>query len=153
MDQTDARGRRKPGPQPDAERKGLGGRLGSARKLAGLTLDTAAQALREKGYPITRAAIGAWETGRNVPDALWLRRLAKLYGSTLDALVWDEAISMEAIQFAVRYDALNERQKRTFRTLWTAYIEDAKSDADVERDMPVTREKMGNVSNTKESQR
>jgi hypothetical protein len=111
---------------------------------------SAKQEIRRDG---TRAAIGAWETGRNVPDALWLRRLAKLYGSTLDALVWDEAISMEAIQFAVRYDALNERQKRTFRTLWTAYIEDAKSDADVERDMPVTREKMGNVSNTKESQR
>jgi transcriptional regulator with XRE-family HTH domain len=117
----------------------LGRRLASARNLAGYTIDEAAQALTGRGYSITKQAVGHWETGKNVPDALWLRRLAKLYGSTLDALVWDEAISMEAIQFAVQYDALTRRNRRKFRAMWLAYFEEAKSDAEVERAMPATR--------------
>lgn len=68
----------------------LGTRLQAARNGAGLTLDAAAQALRDRNYQISRATIGAWEVGRNVPDAIWLRRLARLYGCSLGALVMDE---------------------------------------------------------------
>lgn len=126
--------------QPDDERKALGRRLASARALAGYTLEGIAKALTGRGHPIGRAAVGAWEVGRNVPDALWLKRIAKIYGTTLDALVWDEAISMEAIQFAVQYDALTEANRRKFRAMWLAYFEEAKTDAEVEKAMPVTRQ-------------
>jgi transcriptional regulator with XRE-family HTH domain len=54
-------------------------------------LATAADALAAAGYPISRKTIGAWETGRNVPDALWLRRLAKIYDTTVDNLVGRDA--------------------------------------------------------------
>jgi transcriptional regulator with XRE-family HTH domain len=137
MDKENSRGHRKPEPQPEDERRGLGKRIAAARTLAGFTLDTAAQALLERGYPITRAAIGHWETGKNLPDALWLRRLAKLYGSTLDALVWDDAISMEAIRFAAQYDGLTEKQRRAFKAMWLAYFEQARSDADVGEHLPM----------------
>lgn len=137
----DILGRRRRPAQPEDERRALGRRLASARNLAGYTIDETAQALTGRGYSITKQAVGHWETGKNVPDALWLRRLAKLYGTTLDALVWDEAISTEAIQFAVQYDALNEKQKRTFRAMWLAYFEQALSDKDVEERMPATKTK------------
>jgi transcriptional regulator with XRE-family HTH domain len=139
MADTDILGRRRRPVQDEDERKALGKRLASARNLAGYTIEAAAKALADRGYLISKQGVGHWETGKNVPDALWMRRLAKLYGTTLDALAWDEAISMEAIQFAVQYDALNERQKRTFRAMWLAYFEQARSDADVEHDMPATR--------------
>lgn len=109
----------------EADRKALGRRLASARNLASLTIDGAARALTALGYPITKQAVGHWESGRNVPDALWLKRLAKLYKTTLDALVWDDALTIEAIQIAAQYDGLTERQKNTWRALWMAYITDA----------------------------
>lgn len=107
---------------PEDEREALGQRLASARKLAGFTIDGAAAALRERGFPITKAAVGAWETGRNVPDAIWLKRLAKLYQQSIDALIWDDALSMDAMRIAVEYDNLNDRQRRTWHTLWLGYI-------------------------------
>lgn len=77
-------------PKPPAhsleDKQALGAALASARKAAGLTLDTAAAALREQGFPIGKAAIGHWETGTNVPDALWVRRLSRLYKTTMDAV-------------------------------------------------------------------
>lgn len=122
---------------PEDERKALGQRLASARKLAGFSsIESAAQALTAKGYPITKPGLGAWEAGRNLPDALWLRRLAKLYGTTLDALVWDDAITIEAIRFAAQYDGLSEKQRRAFKAMWLAYFEQAKTDAEVEEHLP-----------------
>lgn len=108
------------------ERKAFGRRLAAARNKAGLTLEGAAQRLTDNGHPIGKAAIGAWEKGRNLPDAIWLQRLAKLYGLSLDALVWDDTLSIEAMRFAARYDALDEQQQRAFRALWAAYFEQTK---------------------------
>jgi transcriptional regulator with XRE-family HTH domain len=110
---------------PEEERKALGRRLKSARTLADLTLESAAHRLTALGHPISKQTIGAWETGRNLPDALWLKRLAKLYGTTLDALVWDDALTIEAIQLAAQFDSLKDSQQRTLRTLWHAFIADA----------------------------
>ena len=39
----------------------------------GYTLESAATELTQRGFPIRGGTIGAWETGRNVPDALALR--------------------------------------------------------------------------------
>lgn len=139
MAEHDALGRRRRPAQPEDERKALGRRLASARNLAGFTIDQTAKAMTDRGHPITKQAVGHWETGKNVPDALWLRRLAKLYSTTLDALVWDEAISMEAIQVAVQYDALSEAQKKSFAYVWLAFVQGGKSDAEVEKGMPATR--------------
>lgn len=112
------------------EKKSLGARLASARKLAGFTMDGAAKALTLKGYKISKQGVGHWESGRNLPDALWLRRLAKLYGTTLDALVWDDALTIEAIRFAAQYDGLNDRQQRAFKAMWLAYFEQVSEGGD-----------------------
>lgn len=120
----------------DDDRKGLGARLAAARNLASLTMEQAAQRLTKKGYPISKQGIGHWESGRNVPDAIWLRRLAKLYGTTLDALVWDDALSMESIRFAAQFDGLDEKQQRAFRAMWLGYFEQSVSDADAAEHLP-----------------
>lgn len=122
------------------DRKALGARLGAARKLAGLTQEHVAAKLTELGFETGKAAVSAWENGRNVPDSLVLRRLAKLYEATADALLWDTAITMEAIRFAAQYDALSDRQRRTFKAMWLAYFEEAKSDAEVEEHLPAVSE-------------
>lgn len=123
----------------EEDRKALGKRLSAARTLKALTIEAAARQLTALGYPITKQALGHWETGRNVPDALWLRRLAKLYGTTLDALVWDDSLTLEAIQLGAQFDALTEKQKSTLKAVWMAYIAESTTDADVERKMPITQ--------------
>lgn len=51
-------------------------------------------------------------------------------------LTGEAALSAEARQLARDFDALSERQKRTLRTLWTAFIRDAVADADVAEHLP-----------------
>jgi transcriptional regulator with XRE-family HTH domain len=106
----------------DDERKALGQRMAAARKLAGFTLEGAAKALTESGRPITKQAVGHWESGRNLPDALWLRRLAKLYDTSVDAMLWAESLSPEAMKIAVEYDHLTDAQRSAWRLLWLGYI-------------------------------
>jgi transcriptional regulator with XRE-family HTH domain len=114
-------------PHGKEDKDGLGGRLKSARVSAGHTQDSAAAALGLK-----KATFSSWETGRNIPDSIMLGRLAKLYNVTADALIWDEAVSMEAIRFAVQFDNLNDRQQRAFRAMWMAYFEQAISDEEMD---------------------
>lgn len=122
------------------ERAALGRRLTSARKIAGFpTIISAAKALTERGFPISKPAVHAWEAGRNVPDAIWLTRLASLYETTLDALVFDDSISIEAMRVAAEFDSLNEKQKSTFRAVWLAFVQQSAGDEVIERRMPVTK--------------
>lgn len=106
------------------ERKALGNRLRAARTTRKLTLQQVAETLSDFGYPTVKATVSAWELGRNVPDAFIIARLAKLYHQSADALLWDEAPSAEAMQFAVSFDALSEAQKVALRTVWMAFIQD-----------------------------
>lgn len=69
------------------QKKALGARLRFARKEAGYTLESAAKALTNSGFKSGKAAVGHWETGVNVPDALILRELSKMYGVSVDALL------------------------------------------------------------------
>lgn len=82
------------------DKQALGAALARARKAAGFSLETAATALRDLGHEIGRAAIGHWETGTNVPDALWLQRLSKLYKVTLDELAGGRAGQVLAWPFS-----------------------------------------------------
>jgi transcriptional regulator with XRE-family HTH domain len=108
----------------DADRKELGARLKGARINVGMTLQEVADTLRNEGFPVQRKQnVGHWETGAALPDIFILRRLAKLYKQPLDALVWDNALSMEAMQFAAEFQALDAEKKRTLRAIWMAYIQ------------------------------
>lgn len=112
----------------EQRRKGLGLRLKSAREAKGLT-----QLAVAERFSINKATVSAWETGRGTPDAITLGQLAKLYGSSIDALMWDDSLSIEAMQFAAEFDSLTERQRRTFRVLWSAFVLEATSDVRVEQ--------------------
>jgi transcriptional regulator with XRE-family HTH domain len=109
-------------PELQQERKRIGARLRVARHEAGHTLDSAADALTKAGYAISKGAIGHWETGVNMPDVHWLQRLAKLYQTTIDALIWDDAISVAAIQIAKQYDSLPAPERAGARGVWDAHL-------------------------------
>jgi transcriptional regulator with XRE-family HTH domain len=119
-----------------ADGAALGMRLRAARTSAGETLETVARKMTDAGIPVGKAAVGHWETGHSLPDALQIRRLAKIYETTTDALLWDDALSMEAIRFAVQFDALSESNRRKFAAMWLAYFEEAKSDEEVAQHLP-----------------
>lgn len=121
-------------PEIDPVRRGLGLRLASARKNKKLTQDQVADK-----FSLNKATVSAWETGRGVPDALMLRALAKLYDTSSDALLWEDSLSPEAMQFAAEFDSLNEAQKRTLHAMWMAYIRESATDAEVEDRMSITK--------------
>lgn len=121
------------------DRKAFGLRLKAARVAADLTLDGVARRLSDDGYPAVKQTVSAWENGGNLPDPLVLKRLAKMYHQSADALLLESAPSIEAMQFAAQFDALNEKQRRTFQAVWLAFIEQAAGDGEVERKMPATR--------------
>lgn len=65
----------------------FGARLAKARAAKELSLQGAASKLEAAGIKVSRATVGAWEDGRNLPDSIVIGRLAKIYGVTADALM------------------------------------------------------------------
>jgi len=95
------------------ENETLGDRLQKARHKAGLTLQQVADALG-----LTRGAVGAWEQGRNVPDAIRIGRLANLYKTTTDSLISGENVhspdlirALEAVLKAHSVDGSSEAER------------------------------------------
>lgn len=119
----------------EAVRVGLGMRLASARKNRNLTPGDVAEK-----FGITERAVSIWEAGGAVPDALTLRALAKLYDTSADALLWEDSLSPDAMKFAAEYDNLTDKQQRTFRTVWMAFVADSAGDGEVEEKMQATKE-------------
>lgn len=63
-------------------KKEFGQRLRAARDQCGLTQEEASSRLG-----ITKAALSAWEVGRNIPDALMLGHVARIYETSTDTLL------------------------------------------------------------------
>ena len=61
-------------------------RIKEQRKLRGISQETVAQCLG-----VSRQAVAKWESGQSAPSTGHLLRLAELYGTTVEALVADEA--------------------------------------------------------------
>lgn len=119
----------------DDIRAGIGMRLKAAREAANLTQDAVASR-----FSVGKGTVSAWETGRGDPGVCRLRELAKLYKVSADAILWENALTNEALQLAADFDGLNERQQRTLKHLWMAFLADSKDDDGVEQAMPITRE-------------
>ncbi len=66
--------------------KAVGQRLRQARQLRGLSLEAVAERLELK----SKQAVGHWETGVNPIDLRKLRRLARIYETTVMALVAED---------------------------------------------------------------
>lgn len=99
------------------DKSALGPRLKAARVSAGFTQDAAAERLGLK-----KATISSWETSRNVPDSLMLGRIARLYGTTTDALLWDAPYTSDASAVAAEFQAMSEDRRRVFLAMWKAYV-------------------------------
>lgn len=122
-------------PEPqDPVRIGIGQRLKAARLAKKMTQQQVAEL-----FDVNKATVSAWETGAGAPDALRLRRLARLYDVSADAILWDDSLTTEAMRFAAQFDALSDKQQRSFRAMWLAYFEEAISDDGVEDSMPITK--------------
>lgn len=120
---------------PDQEKKGLGLRLKSARQRKGLTQQQVADWFGLK----TKATVSAWEVGTNVPDALQLKRLAKLYDISGDALLWEDSLTPHAMKIAAEFDGLTDKQQKLFEVMWGAYFAEAATDEQVEAAMPAVK--------------
>jgi transcriptional regulator with XRE-family HTH domain len=109
--------------ESDPEKLELGRRLAEARDLAGLTQPTVAVLLTNAGHQSTKQAVSAWEKGRNVPDALLLKQLARLYDTTADALLGIGTRSAEAERLAVVFDSLPEVARAGFMEVCGPFLE------------------------------
>jgi transcriptional regulator with XRE-family HTH domain len=115
----------------DPVRQGLGMRLKAARHNVDLSLREVADALK-----VDVATVTAWEEGAGDPGVYALRDLSKLYKTSSESLLWENAPSNEAMQIAAAYDGLDDRKQQTFRTLWMAFLQDAMSDERVGSHLP-----------------
>lgn len=108
----------------DQLRLGFGQRLQAARKHAkrpdGLTGYTQEEVASRFG--VNKATVSAWETGRGAPDAFVLRALARMYGVSSDALLWEDSLSPEAMEIAAEFDHLGDDQRRAWRLVWLGYV-------------------------------
>lgn len=85
----------------------LGDHLFHARKKAGLSQEAAAEKLN-----VSRQTISKWDTGETLPDVLQAKRLATLYGLTLDDLIafdadvkeWQEVIDKTPDEAVAKVD-------------------------------------------------
>jgi len=111
----------------DPERKSFGMRLKAAREARGLTQQQVADL-----FGVKKGTVSAWEMGGGIPDALRLRRLARVYNVSADALLWENALTNESMQFAATFDSLTERQKSTLKTVMMAFVQEAATDSRVE---------------------
>lgn len=109
------------------DKKALGRRLAACREAKGWKQDVAARQLG-----VTKAALSAWETGRNMPDALFLKKLAKLYDVSVDAILWENALSNDSMRIAAQFDSLTEKQRQTLMVVMMAFVNEAVPDQRVE---------------------
>lgn len=101
----------------NSTRKGLGLRLKAARVAKGLT-----QTQVGDRFGVDKGTVSAWETGRGVPDAIRLRELARLFGVSADALLWENSLTPESMQIAAEFDGLSQSERATWRLLWLGYV-------------------------------
>lgn len=118
----------------DPVRRSVGTRLQKAREQRGLSQDDVAAQ-----FDVTKQTVSAWENGRGDPGIYRLIELCKLYKVSADALLKEDALSTEAMQFAAQFDTLNAEKKRTFKAVWIAFVQSAVDDGEVESKMPVTK--------------
>lgn len=118
----------------DPIRRGVGQRLAVVRELRELSQKEVASR-----FGINKATVSAWESGRGDPGIYRLRELAKLYEVSAESILWENALSNEAMQIAAEFDALKPSQQSMLRAVWLAFVQQATSDDEVEKKMPITQ--------------
>ena len=91
----------------------LGESLLNARKSKGLTQEAAAEKLG-----VSRQTVSKWETGETLPDIRQSKRLAVLYGMTLDELI-DFDAGVREIQEVIERTTEETSAKIDWTKIWS----------------------------------
>lgn len=90
----------------------LGNSLFHARKKAGLTQEGVAERLG-----VSRQMIGKWEADETLPDIRQSKRLATLYGVTLDELIAFD-LDVAQVEEAIEYSSEGLQDKVDWTSAW-----------------------------------
>lgn len=93
---------------------GIGNSLFNARKKKGISQETAAGKLG-----VSRQTVSKWETGETLPDIQQAKKLAVLYGLSLDELIEFDA-GIQEIQDIVNQTSEETAAKIDWTKLWSS---------------------------------
>ena len=121
----------------------LGSSLFQGRKQSGMSQEAVAEKLG-----VSRQTVSKWETDETLPDIRQAKRLAMLYGLTLDELI-DFDLDVQELERVVRNTSEEVQQKVDWNKLWAEQYPVLASywkEVDVDQYTPALRELLRKLS-------
>lgn len=121
----------------------LGSSLFQGRKQSGLSQEAVAEKLG-----VSRQTVSKWETDETLPDIRQAKRLAMLYGLTLDELI-DFDLDVQELERVVRNTSEEVQQKVDWNKLWAEQypvLASYRKEVDVDQYTPALRELLRKLS-------
>ena len=121
----------------------LGSSLFQGRKQSGMSQEAVAEKLG-----VSRQTVSKWETDESLPDIRQAKRLAMLYGLTLDELI-DFDLDVQELERVVRNTSEEVQQKVDWNKLWAEQypvLASYRKEVDVDQYTPALRELLRKLS-------
>ncbi len=121
----------------------LGSSLFQGRKQSGMSQEAVAEKLG-----VSRQTVSKWETDETLPDIRQAKRLAMLYGLTLDELI-DFDLDVQELERVVRNTSEEVQQKVDWNKLWAEQypvLASYRKEVDVDQYTPALRELLRKLS-------
>ena len=121
----------------------LGSSLFQGRKQSGMSQEAVAEKLG-----VSRQTVSKWETDETLPDIRQAKRLALLYGLTLDELI-DFDLDVQELERVVRNTSEEVQQKVDWNKLWAEQypvLASYRQEVDVDQYTPALRELLRKLS-------
>ena len=121
----------------------LGSSLFQGRKQSGMSQEAVAEKLG-----VSRQTVSKWETDETLPDIRQAKRLAMLYGLTLDELI-DFDLDVQELERVVRNTSEEVQQKVDWNKLWAEQypvLASYRKEVDVNQYTPALRELLRKLS-------
>ena len=121
----------------------LGSSLFQGRKQSGMSQEAVAEKLG-----VSRQTVSKWETDETLPDIRQAKRLAMLYGLTLDELI-DFDLDVQELERVVRNTSEEVQQKVNWNKLWAEQypvLASYRKEVDVDQYTPALRELLRKLS-------
>ena len=121
----------------------LGSSLFQGRKQSGMSQEAVAEKLG-----VSRQTVYKWETDETLPDIRQAKRLAMLYGLTLDELI-DFDLDVQELERVVRNTSEEVQQKVDWNKLWAEQypvLASYRKEVDVDQYTPALRELLRKLS-------
>ena len=121
----------------------LGSSLFQGRKQSGMSQEAVAKKLG-----VSRQTVSKWETDETLPDIRQAKRLAMLYGLTLDELI-NFNLDVQELERVVRNTSEEVQQKVDWNKLWAEQypvLASYRKEVDVDQYTPALRELLRKLS-------